>query len=53
MKEGDCSHKLRYDGYPEQICRCLLNDMYIELINMRISYKEITCIYGEVYVTVV
>ena len=31
-----------YNGYLELICRCLSNDIYIELIIMRISYEKIT-----------
>jgi hypothetical protein len=36
---------LRCKGYMELIYRWLWNDMYIELICMRISYEEIICVY--------
>ena len=53
MKGSSCSHKLRYEGYLEIICRCMSDDMYSELTYMRILYGEITCIYGKAHMTVV
>ena len=53
MKDSSCSYKLRYEGYLELICRCLLDNMYTELTYMRISYEKIICIYGKTRVTVV
>jgi hypothetical protein len=44
MKESGCSHKLRYEGYLELMCRCLSNNIYIELSHIRISYGEIICL---------
>jgi len=41
-----------YKEYLELICMCLSNDMYIELINMRISYGEDTYVYGKTLVTI-
>ena len=53
MKGSSCSHKLGYKRYLKLICKCLLDDMYTELTRMRISYKEITCVYEKTHVTVV
>ena len=53
MKKNRCSHKLRYEGYLELICRCLLYDMYTELTCKRILYGKITCVYAKTHVMVV
>jgi hypothetical protein len=53
MKESNYSHKLIYEKYPELICRCLLDDMYIELTHKRISYEDITYIYRKIHVIIV
>jgi hypothetical protein len=42
-----------YDGYLELIYRCLSDDMLTELTRVRISYEEITYIYGKIHVIVV
>ena len=34
-----------YDKYLKLICKCLSDDMYIELTHVRIPYGEITCVY--------
>ena len=52
-KKKSYSHKLRYEGYIEIICRCLCDDMYTELTRIRISYGEITCVNGKAYILVV
>ena len=36
----------------ELICRCLSDDMYIELINMKIPHRELTCVYGKAFVMI-
>jgi hypothetical protein len=46
-------NKLRYEGYLKLICRCLLNEEYIELIRMRFPYEEITHVYGKIYMFIV
>jgi hypothetical protein len=45
MKGNSLSHKLRYEENLKLICNCLSDDMYTELIRLRISYVDITCIY--------
>ena len=52
MKGNICSHKPKYKGYLELICRCLLDEMYTELTRMKISYKEITYLYKKAHVMV-
>jgi len=52
MKKSNCSHKLRHEKYLELICRYLSDDLYNELTCMRISYGEITYVYGKAHVTV-
>jgi hypothetical protein len=52
MKESNCSHKLRHEEYLELICKYLSDDLYNELTCMRISYGEITYVYGKAHVTV-
>ena len=52
MKGSNYSHKLRYKGYLELICKCLSQNMYTELTCMRIPYGKITYIYGKTHLTV-
>jgi hypothetical protein len=52
MKGSNCSHKLRYKEYLKLICSCLSQDMYTEMTCMRISYGEITYVYGKAHMTV-
>jgi hypothetical protein len=52
MIGNNCSHKLRYEGYLELICRCLSDNMFTELSRMRTPYGEITCVYGKTHMTV-
>jgi hypothetical protein len=49
MKGSNHSYKLRYNGYNELICRCLLNNKYTKLARMRIIYGEITHIHGKTH----
>jgi hypothetical protein len=49
MKGSNHSYKLRYNGYNELICRCLLNNKYTKLAHMRIIYGEITHIHGKTH----
>jgi hypothetical protein len=53
MKGSNLSYKLRYKGYLELICRCLSKDMHTKLTCIRISYGEITYVYGKAHMTVV
>ena len=53
MKENMYSHKLRYDGYLELICKCLSDVMYTKLTCKKILYEEITYIYGKTLVIIV
>ena len=53
IKKKSYSQKLRYEGNIEIICRCLCDDMYIELTRIRISYGEITCVNGKAYILIV
>jgi hypothetical protein len=53
IKEVSCFHKLRYERYVELIFKCLLDDMYTELIRMRISYEEITYVYKKAHMMIV
>jgi hypothetical protein len=53
VKWNNYSYKLKYDKYLELVYRCLSNYMYIKTIRMRISYGEITCVYGKSHVIVV
>jgi hypothetical protein len=52
MKGSNRSHKLSFKGYLELICRCLSKDMHTELTYMRISYGEITYVYGKAHMIV-
>jgi hypothetical protein len=52
MKGSSYSYKLRYEGYLELICMCLLDNMYTELTHVRIPYGEIICINGKTCMTV-
>jgi hypothetical protein len=38
MKGSNYSHKLMYNKYLKLICRYLLDNMYIELVHMKILY---------------
>ena len=42
-----------YEKNLKLTCRYLLDDMYIELTRIRISYKEITYVYEKTHLTVV
>jgi len=53
MKRNGCSYKLSYKKYLELICKCLSQDMYTELICMKILYREITYVYEKAHVTIV
>ena len=53
MKRNNCSYKLKYERYLKLICRYLLDDMYIKLTRMRITYEEIIYVYEKTYVIVV
>ena len=44
MKENSCSYKIKYEGYLELICKCLLDDTYTKLTSMKISYEKIICV---------
>ena len=52
LKEAVFLYKLMYKRCLELICRCLSDDMYIELINMRIPHRELTCVYGKAFVMI-
>jgi hypothetical protein len=42
MKGSNCFHKLRYARCLELICRCLLDDMYIEIKTHNQTNKQFT-----------
>ena len=52
MKENSCCYKIKYEGYLELICKCLLDDIYTELTCMKISYEKIICVYRKTRVMV-
>jgi hypothetical protein len=52
LKERSCSHKLRYEGHLELICRCFSYDICAELIYMRILNGKITYDHEKAYVMV-
>jgi hypothetical protein len=53
MKKNNFSYKLKYERYLKLICRCLSGDIYTELTYKRISYREVTYVYGKAHMIVV
>jgi hypothetical protein len=53
MKESNYFYKLIYEEYLELTRRCLLNNKYIKLTRLKISFREITHVYEKTHVTIV
>ena len=53
MKRSSCSNKLRCEEYLKLICKCLSDDMYIQLACKRIPYAESTYVYRKANMIVV